>query len=500
MRRACVCFAIAVAVALTTVRSTTAVGALQNTGPGGTTAAPTRATAAALAPRPSAALLQQYCVSCHSDRLKTGGLSLSGLDPADVAAHTETWEKVALKLRGRMMPPQGMPRPDDATLEAFTAALEGALDEQASRTPDPGHKPVHRLNRTEYGNAVRDLLDLTVDATELLPPDDESNGFDNMAGVLKVSPSLLEQYLAAARTVSSLAVGTASDLGQWTYRVPPDTEQADHVDGLPLGTRGGLLIRHNFPQDADYDFSVLLLRNIVGYMTGLEFAHQVEVSIDGERVFVAQVGGDEDNLASDTNMSAAADRIDARLKTRVAVQAGPRLVGVTFVHRNNAESDEPLQSHRRDHDLQNMNGLPKIDVVKIQGPYNALGAGDTPSRRRVFTCRPAGAAEEMACARTILSTVARRAYRRPVTAADVQPLIEMYGAGRKKGSFDAGIEQGLRLVLANPKFLFRTEAVQPPARSVAQNVAGVGADGLRRVTDLELASRLSFFLWSSHPG
>jgi hypothetical protein len=435
------------------------------------------------------ALVQKYCATCHSNRVKTAGLSLEGLNPADAASHAEVWEKVAMKLRGGMMPPQGMPRPDEATLLGLAASIESTLDREALRSVDPGHKPVHRLNRTEYGNAVRDLLDLEIDPTAFLPADDESYGFDNIAGVLRVSPSLLEQYLGAARSVSSLAVGTDRELVRLAYRIPPDDSQQDHVDGLGLGTRGGLLFDHNFPQDAEYEFSIKLLRNIVGYMIGLEFAHLVEVSIDGERVFVSNVGGEEDNLASDTNMSEAADRIDERLRTRVAVKAGPRKVGVTFVRRNNAESDEPLQLHERHHDLQDMNGIPVIDFVTVTGPFNPTGPGDTPSRRRVFICRPAAkasAGDETACARTILSSLARRAFRRPVTAADMQPILEQYASGRASGGFDAGVEQGLRLILASPKFIFRTESAPSGAAP-------------RRVTDLELASRLSFFLWSSIP-
>jgi mono/diheme cytochrome c family protein len=450
-----------------------------SSGPAASSARPAPTQAAALNQRE---LVQQYCISCHSDRLKTGGLTLESLDPQNAAAHAETWEKVIRKVRGGMMPPQGLPRPTVATLDAFAAALENTLDQQALRQPNPGHKPVHRLNRTEYGNAIRDILDLEVDVTELLPPDDESNGFDNIAGALRVSPSLLEQYLAASRKISALAVGTDKDLLTTPYRVPPDDSQENQVEGLPLGTRGGFMFRHTFPQDATYQFNVFLLRNIVGYMTGLEFAHELEISIDGERAFVAKVGGAEDNLASDTNMSETADKIDERLKTKVPVTAGPHSVAVTFVRRNFAESDEPLQPHERDHDLQNMNGLPLIDHVTVTGPFDSKGPGDTPSRRRLFVCRPT-AADEAACAQKILSTVARRAYRRPVTDADMAPVMEIYAAGRKK-SFDAGIEQGLRLVLASPKFLFRTES--SPASAA-------------RVTDLELASRLSFFLWSTVP-
>jgi hypothetical protein len=448
----------------------------------------------ATAAAPDQALVQKYCVSCHNNRAKTGNVSFEGIDVTQAGEHSDIFERALVKLRGGMMPPQGMPRPDEPTLNAFIVALENTLDAQARQHPDPGFKPVHRLNRTEYGNAVRDLLDLEVDIADLLPADDESYGFDNIAGVLRVSPSLLEQYLVAARRISSMAVGTETDLIRAGYRVPPDDSQEDHVEGLPLGTRGGLIFKHQFPQDAEYEFAVFLLRNIVGYMTGLEFPHQLEISVDGERVFVAQVGGEEDNLASDKNMSDTANKIDQRLKTKVKVSAGPHMVGITFVRRNAAKSDEPLQPHERNHDLQDMNGLPLIDHVNVTGPYNATGPGDTPSRRRVFTCRPASAKNsgeagsakgaEETCAKTILSTLARRGYRRPVTDADMAPIMALYAEGRKKG-FDSGIEQGLRLILANPKFLFRTETAP--------------ASGTTRVSDVELASRLSFFLWSSIP-
>jgi cytochrome c551/c552 len=434
---------------------------------------------------PDGALVQKYCLTCHSARVKTGGLSLEDMNPVDAAAHADVWEKVVMKLRGGMMPPQGMPRPDEATLEAFAVSLEETLDRAAQGTTRPGYKPVHRLNRTEYGNAVRDLLDLQVDVTDLLPADDESNGFDNIAGVLRVSPSLLEQYLSAARRISSLAVGSDTDVVRLAYRISPDDSQEDHVEGLPLGTRGGLLFRHNFPQDADYEFATFLLRNIVGYMKGLEYEHLFEVSIDGERVFSVPVGGEADNKMSDANMSEAANKIDDRLKTRVKVKAGPHMVGVTFAKRNASESDEPLQPHERDHDLQNMNGIPIIDHVNLTGPYNATGPGDTPSRRRIYSCKPTQTSAEAACARRILTNLATRAYRRPVTNADMEPVLALYDAGRKKGNFDEGIEQGLRLILANPKFLFRTETAP--------------ASGVGKVSDVELASRLSFFLWSSIP-
>jgi len=465
------------------------------------------------APLTGQALVQRYCITCHSARAQTGGLSLEGLDPAAAASQSDVWEKVVMKLRGGMMPPVGMPRPDEAALDGFVASVEQRLDAVALAAPNPGHKPIHRLNRTEYGNAVRDLLALEVDVADLLPADDESHGFDNIAGVLRISPSLLEQYLTAARRVSSLAVGTDTEVVRLAYRVPPDDSQQDEVDGLGLGTRGGLLFRHNFPQDAEYELAIGIMRNFHGYMTGLEFAHRVEIAIDGEQVFVAQVGGEEDNLASDRNMSAAALEIDERLKARVRVAAGPHDVGVTFFRRNHAQSDEPLQLHERHHDLQDMNGLPLVEQVTVTGPFDPTGPGDTPSRRRIITCRPGSpaltasetepasaeasarsrrsltdvTASEGGCAREILSTLARRAYRRPVTADDLDPLMELYEAGRAEGTFDAGIEQALRLVLTSPKFLFRVET--PPA------VAG----GVEPVSDIELASRLSFFLWSSIP-
>jgi hypothetical protein len=416
---------------------------------------------------------------------------LDKLDIDRAAEHAETWEKVVRKLRGGMMPPQGMPRPAQAKIDGLITWLEASLDQANAAHPEPGRSPLHRLNRTEYANAIRDLLALKVDVSELLPADDESNGFDNIAEVLRVSPSLLEAYLSASREVSSLAVGDpktgpVSD----SFRVPPDKAQAEHIEGLPLGTRGGILIHHNFPLDADYEFNVILLRNIVGYLTGMEFPHQLEVSIDGVRVFLAPVGGEEDLKLLDTNLALAGDTLDARLKTKVHVKAGPHDVAVSFLRRDSAESDEPLQPFTRELDLQNMNGIPLIDHVQLTGPFNATGSGDTPSRRRIFVCTPASSKDEVPCARQILSTLARRAYRRPVTDADMETLLSFYQSGRNQGGgFETGIENALRLILASPKFLFRSEP--DPAR--------VAAGSVYHVSDLELASRLSFFLWSSIP-
>ncbi len=448
-------------------------------------AAPPEATAAT-----ERALLDEYCVVCHNQQMKTGGLMLDKMDLAHIPEGAETWEKAIRKLRGGMMPPQGNPRPDAAELDGLIHYLESSLDRAAAAKPNPGRAPLHRLNRTEYGNAVRDLLSIDVDVASLLPADDESDGFDNIADVLKVSPSLLEQYLTASEKVSSLAVGDPSTTPiSRLYQVPPDLPQEDHIEGLPLGTRGGILIHHNFPLDAQYDFSVALLQNIVGYITGLEWPHQLEITIDGARVFLAPVGGEEDNKMSDANLGVAKDTLDARLRTRVAVKAGPHAVGVAFLRKNSAESDEPLQPFSRDLDLQNMNGIPLIDHVQITGPFEATGSGDTPSRRRIFNCRPANANDELPCAKNILSSLARRAYRRPVTEKDVETLLSFYQTGRNKGNFEAGIENSLRLILASPKFLFRSEP--DPASQAAGSVY--------RVSDLELASRLSFFLWSTIP-
>jgi hypothetical protein len=439
---------------------------------------------------PEHALVNQYCVVCHNERAKTAGLMLDKADVEHAGEHAEIWEKAVRKLRGGMMPPQGMPRPDQAQLDSFIAWLETTLDRGGAAHPNPGRAPLHRLNRTEYANAIRDLLDLQVDVSDLLPADDESNGFDNIAEVLRVSPSLLEAYLAASREVSSLAVGDPK-IGpvSQSFRVPPDLAQEEHLEGLPLGTRGGILIRHNFPLDADYELNVILLRSIVGYLTGLEFPHQLEISIDGERVFLAPVGGEEDNKMSDANLALAGDTLDARLKTKVHVKAGPHAVAVAFLRRDSAASDEPLEPFTRDLDLQNMNGIPLIDHVQITGPLNATGPGDTPARRRIFVCHPTAAKDEIPCARKILSPLARRAYRRPVTDADLETLLSFYQAGRNQKNFEAGIENALRLILASPKFLFRAEL----------DPLNAAPGGIYRVSDLELASRLAFFLWSSLP-
>jgi hypothetical protein len=448
------------------------------------------APAATLSPASERALLDKYCVTCHNEKLKTAGLMLDKTDVEQIGDGAEVWEKVVRKIHGGTMPPLGMPRPDQATLDGFASSLEVSLDRAAISRPEPGRAGMHRLNRAEYQNAIRDLLALKIDVGSMLPADDESNGFDNMADVLRVSPSLLEQYLSASRTVSSLAIGDRGigPISQ-VYQVPPTLAQAEHIEGLPLGTRGGILIRQNFPLDGDYEFSVFLMRSIVGYMTGLEYPHQFEITVDGVRIFLSHVGGEEDNKMMDTNLGLAGNTIDARLRVRVPVKAGPHEIGVAFIAKNNSESVEPLQPFTRNLDLQDMNGIPIIDHVQVTGPFGATGSGDTPSRRRIFVCQPKNESDELPCARKIVSTLVRRAYRRSVNDADLEILLSFYQNGRNKGSFDAGIETALRLILSDPKFLYRIES----------DPAGATSGTINRISDLELASRLSFFLWSSIP-
>jgi mono/diheme cytochrome c family protein len=489
------------AIGLTVVLlASTSVGALRPTHP--SAASPVQPPASAQSGASSAAstqraLVDKYCVTCHNARVKTAGLMLDKMDLDRVPDGAPVWEKVVRKLRGGMMPPPGAPRPDEAGIDALVSFLETTIDRDALAQANPGRSPLHRLNRSEYANAIRDLLALDVDATALLPADDEANGFDNIADVLKVSPSLVEQYLTASRKIATLAVGDPHIVPvSSVYRVPPDRPQADHVEGLPLGTRGGLVIHHSFPLDADYDFRVNLLQNIVGYVPGLEWPHLLEIAIDGERVFTASVGGEEDNKLSDTNLALAKETLDARLRARIHVKAGPRIVTVAFIRKNSAESVEPLQPFTRDLDMQNMNGIPLIEHVQIGGPFNATGPGDTPSRRRIFICRPtspealprASTHEETDCAKTILSTLARRAYRRPVDT-EIDTLLAFYESGRKTGTFDNGIESAVRFILTSPKFIFRDEP----------DPANLTAGTVYPVSDLELASRLSFFLWSSVP-
>jgi len=435
-------------------------------------------------------VLDRYCVGCHNDRARTAGLSLQAADLSRVAANAEVWEKVIRKVASGAMPPAGLPRPDAASAAGVVAFLSNTLDRAAAARPDPGRPLLHRLNRAEYGNAIRDLLALEVDAATLLPPDDASHGFDNVADTLNVSPVLLERYLAAAGKISALAVGDPdTPVDGATYLSRPDSHQLDHVEGLPDGTRGGLRIVRTFPLDGEYEISARLYRTNGGFIRGLVYPHEVEFSIDGERVFLETVGTRADYEAILAN-PASANSIDDRLKARVRVKAGPRVIGVTFLDRTSAVNPILLRPLRGAGDPVDADGVPRIDSVLVSGPYNPTGPGDTPSRARIFTCTPTAARDEAACARTIVSTIARRAFRRPVTDTELSGLLTFYTMGReRRGTFEGGIQLALRRILADPAFIFRTE----------HDPDNVAPGAPYRLSDLELASRLAFFLWSSLP-
>lgn len=435
--------------------------------------------------------LDSYCVACHSEAGRTGGLSLEKIDLANVTHGAQTWEKVIKKLRTGSMPPQGMPQPERAESAQFLSYIETALDRSAAAKPNPGRATLHRLNRTEYANTVRDLVALDVDVTSLLPPDDESYGFDNNADVLGVNPLLLERYLSASRKVARLAVGDPSITATaTTYRTRPDLSQDDRLDGMPLGTRGGILVKHNFPLDGEYSVRVKFARNTVDVMRGLEQEHQVEVILDGARIHLATIGGKADTDAVTVNPVEAAGPIEARAGTRFTVKAGPHEVGVTFLKKNDALPDMILQPFLRTTvDPVDEVGLPHLEHMIITGPFNPTGPGDTPSRRAIFTCQPGKGVEEVTCAKKIIAQLARRGFRRPVSDSDVENILSYYQSGRNKGTFETGIETALRYILASPEFIYRFEP----------DPANLAADGIYRLNDLELASRLSFFLWSSIP-
>jgi hypothetical protein len=445
-------------------------------------------TAASLLPA-QRALLDQYCVTCHNQRTQSGGLALDRLDLVRITEDAEIWEKVVRKLRAGLMPPAGARRPDPSTAEAFTVWLEGELDrsETAARLSlrAPG---LHRLNRTEYANAVRDLLPIEVDVTALLPPDDSSFGFDNMANSLSVSSALLEGYLSAASKISRLAVGdTTVTANQKTYTAPADLSQKEHIEGLPFGTRGGMLIRHHFPVDGEYLFQVGLLRGTSEELFGrISKEEKLELSVDGERVKLFDIDAEEQNRTR-------IDNITQPLQVRAAVPAGLHSVGVAFIKRNYTPAEDVFSSsHLRSSisvlDVSRTN-VPHVSSVIIGGPYTVAGIGDTPSRRRIFECRPSRPNEELRCAEQIISTLTRRAFRRTSSPEDLEVLMNFYHEGRAKGSFEEGIELVLRRILASPEFIFRAE----------REPANVNAGATYRITDTELASRLSFFLWSSIP-
>ena len=443
-------------------------------------------TATAPAETAARAVVSQYCAGCHNDKVQSGGVSLARLDFGHVENEAELAEKMIRKLRAGLMPPAGARRPGTPTLNAVASALESALDAAAASSPNPGRPALHRLNRFEYANSVRDLLALDVDPATLLPPDDSSHGFDNMAEVLNMSPTLMEAYVRAAGKISRLALGdpSMSPIVE-TYHIPQSFSQTDHVPGTPFGTRGGMVARHNFPMDADYIFKMSFYYSSIGPVFGAsqpKGAQKIEVAINGERV--ALLDFDPDMKVSD----------DLRTPP-IAIKAGPQTVSVSFLTTSSGPVDDfvmPFQQALADLSTGHIAGLtalPHVRDVGIQGPYNATGVGDTVSRRTILSCRPTGPADEIACARNVISTLARRAYRRPVAASDVDGLMTLYRAGRLKGDFESGIRVAVQGIVADPQFVFRFE------RTPADAAPGANF----RVTDVELASRLSYFLWSSAP-
>jgi hypothetical protein len=448
-------------------------------------------------PSPHRATLDRYCVSCHNDRVRSGGLAIDALDLSRVSGDLAAWEKVVRKLRARMMPPAGMPRPDNATYESLATSLEAALDAASAARPHPGRTDTfRRLSRVEYQNAVRDILALDVDVSSHLPKDDASHGFDNVANG-ELSPTLLERYLAAAQKVSRAVVGgPPPSPASHVVILPSDLSQEDHLEGLPFGTRGGTVVRHTFPVDGTYEIQMRLSRDRNENVEGLTDPQQIELTLDGRRVQVFGVKPNRNQMG----IYYADEAVDKDLHMRVHVTAGPHDVGVLFPRRTFALEEterQPSLAHF------NMDRHPRVQIalysVSIAGPFDRLRQGsggqepgapaDTPSRRRLFVCTPANAAAEDACARRIVSTVARRAFRRAVTDADIEAPLRFYREARAESGFDAGIEMALRAVLASTEFLFRIE--RDPRNAAPATPY--------RISDVELATRLSFFLWSSVP-
>ena len=430
------------------------------------------------------ALIDEYCALCHDEVEEAGGLVLTKLDPANVGPDAEQWEKVVRKLRAGMMPPAGAARPDTETLDAFVRVLEVSLDEAAATDPNPGRKATHRLNRAEYANSIRELLSLKIDPAEYLPADSATHGFDNMAEVLDVSTTLLEAYIRAGSKISRLAVGDPEmNPFEQTYQHPQGFSQMEHVEGTPFGTRGGIAVEHYFPLDAEYIFKIKLYHLSTGPLFGQTSpGEQLEVAINGERVALLDIN---------PNMKPADDLRTPPIK----VQAGPQRVSSAFIQR----AAGPVQDFHTPFEyalsdlttgsILGFTGLPHLKTLYIGGPYNIAGRGDPPSRRKIFVCRPEGVAAEPSCATEIISSLAARAYRRPVADGDLEELMKLYQGARDRAGFDEGIRMAVQAILADPEFIFRLER-RPAAVEPGKN---------HHLTDLELASRMAYFLWSAPP-
>jgi len=476
------------------------------------------------------AFVDTYCATCHNQRLKTGGLALDTLDVANVGAHAAEWEKVVVKLRAGLMPPSGVRRPAQTVIDEFTSSLEAALDRAAAAAPNPGRtEPLHRLNRAEYQNAVRDLLGVDVDASNWLPTDEISYGFDNIAGVLKLSPLLAERYLTAAQKISRLALGTPAPPNGDLYRVPDQLDQDVRLEGMPVGTRGGTRVDYLAPRDGEYDIKVRVGRGIDSDIPHFIGEQNLEISVDGERVHLftlAATPGEDLNIerqvarapgtgperrprAVDANGDPIPDeaalarrKLDDDWVIRVPIRAGLHEIRATFLMKTNAVSEgfrkpflKPYIGRGPTDNRETREGA-ALREMEILGPINPGGATSSPTYRRVFVCTPVKPADEAPCAKTILSKLARRAYRRPATDADLKVLFDFYSDGRAAGTFESGIELALQRILVSPSFLFRTEFESPVVSGFSRTPS---KSSIYRVSDLSLASRLSFFLWSSIP-
>ena len=432
--------------------------------------------------------LSKFCGDCHNATDWAGGVAFDTMSPDNVSEDAGVWEEAVKKLRGRLMPPPGEAQPSQQAIDAQVTWLEGRLDAAAGARRRPGNVVLHRLNRTEYQNEIRRLLDLDIDAAALLPKDTKADGFDNVALALRVSPAFLDAYIVAAQEVSAKALGAnATRPTSTVYRVSPGAARYQHLEGLPLGTRGGLLVEHLFPADGEYTFNITQTGNRGGgYISGLDSRQRLVMTLDGRRVFEQRLGGEEDLKALDQQQASADKEVQDRFRNiRLTVPAGPHRIGVAFIARSHAEGNEilePLDGSAGG------SGMPNVNAVEVLGPAKVTGISDTPSRRRVFLCKPASAAEETPCAHRIVSQFARRAFRRPVSEAELAAPMKFFESGRQQG-FEFGIQQAVMAILASPKFLYRAEGL--PGDAVPGSI--------HPLSDLELASRLSFFLWSEGP-
>jgi len=441
--------------------------------------------AAAQSPDAQLATIKQYCVTCHNDRAKIGGVSFEGITADSVGQRAEVFEKAVRKLRGRVMPPPGAKQPQSEATDSLITWLESSLDHAAGQKHIRDEVVLHRLNRKEYANAVRDLLAVDFDAAEVLPADDVADGFDNIATALQVSPSFIEQYVIAARAVAVKAIGRPDARpGGWTFRAGPGT-QLTHVPGLPLGTRGGILAKVDLPSDGEYQVDIADMATHI-WGNGMEFENPLVVTLDNKVVYETVIGGEEDMKAYDQVQNGALDRVNARLKKiRFFATAGPHRIGVAFKRRTFAESDDQLQMFAPGG---GQDRLYRVQSFQLQGPFDAKGIGATPSRDRIFTCKPESPAAQETCAKQIVTSLAKRAYRRPVTAEDVSELMQYYTQGAKDG-FEPGIRSAITGLLASPFFLYRGEHIPK----------GLRPGDTYAISDLELASQLSFFLWNTIP-